>query len=112
MTLLQQAKLHKSRNSRIQQKRADASRRGRMGIEARRLEIQRTAPTWEVIRELTITDPRTGLTNYWTIAATNEPRAPLGLCINGTWRKLVSERSLRGLLAKSIWRTAKETRGK
>ena len=83
-----------------------------MGIEARRLEIQRTGPTWEVIREMTITDPRTGNANYWTIAATDEPRAPLGLCINGTWSKLVSERSLRGLLAKSIWNAAKEMRMK
>ena len=106
MTQRQSAICRNRLRRKIERRKADASRRGKMGVEARRLEIHRTGPTWQVIRELTITDPRTGFTNYWTISATNDPRATIGLCINGTWSKIVSERSLRSLLAKHIWRLA------
>ena len=104
MTFLQQASCGNRLRQKINRKRADASRRGKLGVEARRIKIQRDGPTWTVLREIEIRDPRTGNVNYWVVSGTGDPTAPLGLCISGTWNKLTSDRTLRGILAAQIWR--------
>ena len=91
----------------LQNKRAEARRRGLLGVEARRRKMAERAGGWEVVRVVSITDPRSGERHEWTISATDEPAAPVAIRIDGKWHRLASLRTLRGLMAKAIFGTCR-----
>lgn len=104
MTQRQQAILHNRVRRKIEAQSAAASRRGKMGVAARQAKIQREGAAWNVVREIRIFNPQTGVTILWKISATGNPPAPLALEIDGKWNLLRSERGIRSLLAKAIWK--------
>ena len=80
-------------------------RASRAGVAARQRIIQEQGPTWRVVREITVHDPSTGAVHQWTLSCSDEGRH-LALCVDGTWSRVGSERTLRALLARAMWRAA------
>ena len=82
------------------------SRRGHAGNEVRRRIMQESGPAWSVVREITVRDPRTGEVHVWTLSACEDGRS-VGLCVDGRWSRAGSERSLRAVLARIMWRVTR-----
>ena len=80
-------------------------RASRAGVAARQRIIQEQGPTWRVVREITVRNPQTGEAHQWTLSCSDEGRH-LALCVNGAWSRVGSERTLRALLARAMWRAA------
>jgi hypothetical protein len=80
-------------------------RASRAGVAARQRIIQETGPTWRVVREISVRDPATGAVHQWILSCSEEGRH-LALCVDGLWSRVGSERTLRALLARAMWRAA------
>jgi hypothetical protein len=78
-------------------------RASRAGVAARRRIMQESGPAWSVVREITVRDPRSGEVHVWTLSACEDGRS-VGLCVDGTWSRAGSERTLRAVLARAMWR--------
>ena len=80
-------------------------RASRAGVAARQRIMQEQGPTWRVVREITVRDPASGAVHQWTLSCSDEGRH-LALCVDGTWARVGSERTLRALLARAMWKAA------
>lgn len=81
-------------------------RASRAGVAARRKIIQDTGPHWRVVREITVRNPATGQSHEWILSACTDGMA-VGLCIDGTWHRAGSERTIRALLSRKLWSTGR-----
>jgi hypothetical protein len=77
-------------------------RASRAGVAARQMIMQETGPTWRVVREITVRDPASRAVHNWTLSASDDGRS-MGLCVDGRWHRVGSERTLRALLARAMW---------
>ena len=81
-------------------------RASRAGVAARRRIMQEQGPTWRVVREITVRDPSAGSVHEWILSACDNGRDE-GLCVDGIWHRAGSERSMRALLARAMWRAGR-----
>jgi hypothetical protein len=65
--------------------------------------MQEAGPTWRVLREITVRNPETGERHEWILAAADDEKPAVGLCVDGHWTRHGSERSVRGALARVMW---------
>jgi len=77
-----------------------------MGVAARWRKMEKRGPEWVCVREIVSRDPRSGVEHRWRVFASTEEGAPLGIEVDGTFRRLCSLRSLRAALGRLLWGAA------
>lgn len=93
---------YKSRSA-IRRRRESASRRGRIGNRVKAELRMSEGPTWHECMRIAFSWPD-GRRHELVVTSTDDPSAPLGLCVDGRWHKLASERTVRAMIARRIFR--------
>lgn len=103
MTPRNQAICSKSLASRVQARRADSARRGRMGAAARERNRMARVAAWELVRVAVWTDPRNEATHEWRISVAPDGRH-VALEADGRTAIAGSVRTLTAAVGRALWR--------